>query len=258
MISVRSGTSAIAGGRPARSAHRRPAPASSRRPPACRAGTRVALERRVRFWNGMPHPPREHRVVAVVEVEPRSHAAAEALDGIGGANGHGRGRAGHRGGILRKLRLQRGDVCGDPGQRAGSLACVDALQPNPRLGQIDERCRERQQRHHLGDCRGIGVELLEVGLDGRLQRPQIRGRCRRELRRIDVRQRRLPVHLYRFRWALARSTGRIPARTPRCRGRRLRDRRPAGRHSDVLRRPRGRPPRLHGRHHHHHRGCCGR
>ena len=158
----------------------------------------VPLERRIQLLERHAHPPREDRVVAVREVEPGGHAVAKAVHRIGSPRRDLLRQAWHRARLFLETCAHLGDLPRDGRQLTGCLSRVHVLETNPRLRQIDEGGRKRHQRRELGDRRGIGIELRQVGGDGGVETCEVSPRRRRQLRRVELREGRLPIHVEPF------------------------------------------------------------
>ena len=112
----------------------------------------VVLQRGVGLLVGHAHPPGEERIVVVVEVEPRGHAAAQAVDRVGPACRQGLAdlqrvtcRASVQPGLDAGLHAR--DVPRQLGEHASRLLRVDILHTDAGLVQLDDRRGEGHERH---------------------------------------------------------------------------------------------------------------
>ncbi len=158
----------------------------------------VVLQDLVDLLVGHADPPAEERIVAVVEAEPFADGGAQDVVGLGSASGHGgvdlhRGR-GH----------ERGQLVAHRGQGARRGFGLHGIHADACFHEIDETCPMRQGRAGLCELEVLDVQLLEVAVDGGLQRREVGRRCGRILRRHETAERGLPVEVVALE---ARQTG---------------------------------------------------
>ena len=148
----------------------------------------IGRERFVELPVGQLHPPREERIVAVVEREPLARDGAQLVDG---RRPELRLLLAH----ARRGRRQLLQLLRDVGEHACGLLRIDVLDADASLDELHQLRRERHAQQRLGARPRVLIQPLLIRLDGLLQRGELRLRRRRQLRRGKAVERRLPVHV---------------------------------------------------------------